>query len=204
MHPALIREAVVEPQPDAVRGLAVFLHGWTGDEHSMDVLGAGLAHGWWRISLRAPFPAAPGGFSWTVEHAEPTRASEYAPAAEAVKDYLQILPLAHGLPVVLVGFSQGSALAFSAIGAGLVPAAGLAVLSGFLPQAIDPSSMADLRVFWSHGLRDERVPVDRARADVRQLEQWGARVDYCEADVGHKVALPCVRGLRAWLKDLER
>jgi len=201
---ATIHEAVVDPQPEATRGLAVFLHGWTGDEHSMDVLGAGLAQGWWRISLRAPFRAAPGGFSWTTEHAEPTRSIEYTAAAEAVRDYLRALGLPGGLPLVLVGFSQGSALAFSAIAAGLIPASGLAVLSGFLPHGIEPSALADLRVFWSHGIRDELVSVDRARADVRRLEMAGAKVDYCEADVGHKVALPCVRGLRAWLMDLQR
>jgi len=203
-HRAVIREAVIDPQPEAARGLAVFLHGWTGDEHSMDVLVAGLAPGWWRIALRAPFRAVPGGFSWTSEHAGATRSVEYVTAAEAVRDYLQTLALPRELPLVLVGFSQGSALAFSAIAAGMIPAAGLAVLSGFLPLGIEQSTLAHLRIFWSHGIRDELVTVDRARADVRSLEQAGAKVDYCEADVGHKVALPCVRGLRAWLTDLER
>lgn len=199
-----IREAVVDPEPEGLRGLAVFLHGWTGDEHSMDVLRSGLAQGWWRISPRGPFSAAPGGFSWTAEHSEATHAQAYAPAAAALEAYLQDSGVPPGLPLVLVGFSQGSALAFSAIGAGLVRPAGLAVLSGFLPLGVEPTAFVDLRIFWSHGIRDDLVTVDRARADVRRLEQGGARLTYCEADVGHKVGLPCVRGMRTWLMDLER
>jgi predicted esterase len=108
------------------------------------------------------------------------------------------------VPLVLVGFSQGSAMAFSAVGAGLVRPAGLAVLSGFLPSASELSAYAGLPIFWSHGMKDSLVSIDRARADVRRLEQGGARLTYCEADVGHKVGLPCVRGLRTWLTDLEK
>jgi phospholipase/carboxylesterase len=201
---AEIREAVVDPEPDGLRGLAVFLHGWTGDEHSMDVLRSGLAQGWWRISPRAPFSAPPGGFSWTAEHSGANDAQAYKPAANALQAYLQGIGALRGLPLVLIGFSQGSALAFSAVGAGLVRPAGLAVLSGFLPLGVEPSAFVGLRIFWSHGIRDDLVTIDRARADVRRLDLGGSRLTYCEADVGHKVGLPCVRGMRTWLMDLEQ
>lgn len=193
------------PRPDALRGVVIFLHGWTGDEHSMEVLDAGLAPGWWRLAPRAPFPAPPGGYSWSSAP-EPARASPEAflPASEALRAFVEQLEGVDAVPLVLVGFSQGSAVGFSAIGAGLLRPTGLAVLSGFLPEGGERSAFTGLPVFWSHGMQDELVRIDRARADVRRLEQAGARVTYCEASVGHKVGLPCVRGLRAWLMDLEQ
>ena len=33
------------------------------------------------------------------------------------------------------------------------------------------------------------------------LEQAGAQVTYCEADVGHKVSADCLRGLENFFKD---
>jgi hypothetical protein len=40
------------------------------------------------------------------------------------------------------------------------------------------------------------VTVDRARASIEVLEQAGAKVTYCEDDVGHKVSITCLRGLK--------
>ena len=56
-------------------------------------------------------------------------------------------------------------------------------------------------VFVTHGTRDEMVPIDRARASVAVLEQAGARIVYCEDEVGHKVSLNCLRALRSYLED---
>jgi predicted esterase len=95
-------------------------------------------------------------------------------------------------------------VALGAAAAGAIHPAGIAVLSGFLPTGCEPRALAGLPVFWSHGIKDSLVTVDQARADSRRLEVGGAQLTYCEADVGHKVGLPCVRGLRAWLVHLER
>ena len=193
------------PRPDRMRGLAVFLHGWTGDEHSMEVLDAGLAPGWWRVAPRAPFAASAGGYSWSSDPERPGASLEsYRMAIEAMRETVDRLDHASEVPVVLVGFSQGSAVALGAAAAGGTRPAGVAVLSGFLPTGCEPRALSGLPVFWSHGIKDPLVSVDRARADSRRLELGGARLTYCEADVGHKVGLPCVRGLRAWLIHLER
>lgn len=200
-----IETASPAPRPEPVRGVAIFLHGWTGDEHSMDILERGLAAGWWRISLRGPFEAGPGGFSWSLDHGDAgVPAAAFRPAAGALREWVKAAPVSPDLPLVLVGFSQGAALAFASVGERLVRPAGLAVLAGFLPPGITASAFVGVPIFWSHGLRDDRVPVDRARGEAALLEQTGARVTYCEADVGHKVGLTCVRGLRTWLADLER
>jgi predicted esterase len=45
------------------------------------------------------------------------------------------------------------------------------------------------------------VPVGRARASVALLEQAGAQVTYCEDEVGHKVSIPCLHGLKKFFAD---
>ena len=79
----------------------------------------------------------------------------------------------------------------------------LGILAGFVPDGLDEfvaKRVLDGKpVFTTHGTKDERVPVEKARASVKILEQAGAKVTYCEDEVGHKVSLPCLRGLREFL-----
>jgi len=53
-------------------------------------------------------------------------------------------------------------------------------------------------MFVAHGTQDNLVPIDRARASMALLEQAGARLTYCEAEVGHKVSADCLRGLETF------
>jgi phospholipase/carboxylesterase len=55
--------------------------------------------------------------------------------------------------------------------------------------------------FVAHGTRDEMVRIDRARESIATLEQAGAKVTYCEDNVGHKVSATCLRALAAFFAD---
>ena len=98
----------------------------------------------------------------------------------------------------LLGFSQGAALAcaYALLNPGRV--ATLAGLAGFLPEAAAElaadGGLAGLPVFLAHGTQDAMVPVALARKSAAILEQAGARVTYCEDDVGHKLSANCFRG----------
>ena len=70
-----------------------------------------------------------------------------------------------------------------------------------MEQIIAQKPLAGKQVFVSHGTQDNLVPIDRARASMSLLEQAGAQVTYCEADVGHKVSADCLRGLENFFKD---
>ena len=61
--------------------------------------------------------------------------------------------------------------------------------------------MAGKPFFVAHGTQDKLVPVERARASIELLEQAGAQVTFCEAEVGHKVSLECLHGLEAFWKN---
>jgi phospholipase/carboxylesterase len=56
--------------------------------------------------------------------------------------------------------------------------------------------------FAAHGTRDETVTIDVARASMEILEQAGAKVTFCEDDVGHKVSAACLRALKSFFSDM--
>ena len=61
--------------------------------------------------------------------------------------------------------------------------------------------LAGKHFFVAHGTQDNLVPVERARESIELLEQAGAQVTFCEAEVGHKVSADCLRGLESFFSD---
>ena len=155
----------------------VMLHGLGGNETSMWALENAVPVDAFVITPRALFPLGAESYSW-------------------------IPPRLSGWPrnrLVLMGFSQGAALAFAvATQSNLKPVA-LIVAAGFIPQG-DLTGLRDISVFWGHGSQDEWIPIDRAKREANHLADMGLRVNFCETDVGHKLGLECLEGLRKWLK----
>ncbi|MGA9533370.1 MAG: hypothetical protein WBR18_11695 [Anaerolineales bacterium] len=182
-------------------GTAMLLfHGLTGDEDVMWVLETGLPVGGLIAAPRAPYAFEEGGYSWVPNPDDPAP-EEYLESAKRIETWIHTLTQQHGLALsrtVFVGFSQGSALGFVTAGLPTVRPAALVALAAFLPQG-NFSPLRGLPVFWGHGTQDDQIPISRARKDVARLEEFGARVQLCEADVGHKVGIECMRGLREWL-----
>lgn len=105
----------------------------------------------------------------------------------------------------VIGFSQGGTMTgmLTLLYPGRVRKA--AILGAFLPKNVEPllaeRPLAGRTLFVAHGTRDEKVPLDLARRSMVLLEQAGARIDYCEDDVGHKVSSGCLRALQSYLRD---
>jgi phospholipase/carboxylesterase len=179
----------------------VLLHGWTGDENVMWVVAEALPSNGLMIAPRGPFPSPNGGYGWEESHtAEGTTFDDLQPGVTALKALLERLANERGFKrsrVILVGFSQGAALAFAAARDLAVRPQGIIALAGFLPDG-DAANLGGLPVFWGHGTLDTRVPIERARSDVGRLRRVGAAVQFCEAEVDHRVGVECMRGLRRW------
>lgn len=113
--------------------------------------------------------------------------------------------LAAAGPVVVVGYSQGAALALTwALWPGRVSAlpAALAVLAGFLPPGdldLDPARAAGLALLALHGEDDEIVPLPLGRSVARLAERNGADVRFVETPGGHEVSDAMLRELDTWL-----
>jgi len=92
-------------------------------------------------------------------------------------------------PLVLGGFSQGTVMSYALLGAGVRPAALLA-LSGFVPTVDGwelPEDLSGLEAAIGHGVHDPVIPVGFARDARRRLEAAGASVRYQETPMGHQI-----------------
>lgn len=182
----------------------IMLHGLTGDENSMWALESVVPPDAMLVTPRGPHPQQMGGYAWNrAIQAWPPLLDEFERSTTRLNQLLEYLELQFGLDrqrLILMGFSNGAAMAFAAgMSPNRGPLLGLVAMSGHLPAGrLEP--LADLPIFWSHGTRDEFIPIEVARADVARLREIGAPVDYCEAEVGHKLGAGCRQELRSWFQ----
>ena len=193
------------------RRLLLLLHGLTGDENSMWVFTHNLPKNYWMVAPRAPHTAVQGGYSWRppqFENLSQLSLDLLRSAAEVLIRLVDEYSASAGLDASLfdvMGFSQGAAM--SSVLAFLYPQRirKVGILAGFVPSGLEELvSQRPLNgkpFFVAHGTKDEMVTIDRARASIEILERAGAKMTYCEDEVGHKVSLTCLRALRDFLAD---
>jgi phospholipase/carboxylesterase len=184
------------------------VHGWTGDENSMWVFAQRMPKDALLIAPRAPYVSKHSdlaGYSWVEERASGFSTLEmFEPAVQAFGKLVEQLTAKYSeadfSSFDMVGFSQGSA--FSAAYAMRNPSrvGKLAMLAGFLPEQSGDAltALAGKPVFIAHGTKDETVPIERARNAREQLGQVGAKVQYCESEIGHKLGANCFSELAAF------
>ncbi len=200
----------MRPATDKPGRVLLMLHGWTGDEDSMWVFVRNMPPEYWMLAPRAPYPAPSNGYSWRSDTTIPHTLDEFRPAAEKLCDLVDRWAISAGVnasQIDVVGFSQGAAMTY--VFGMLYPdrIRRLAGLAGFVPRGSDlrltSRPLEGKSVFVAHGRQDTLVPFERARETVAQLEQAGAQVTFCEADVGHKVSVECMRSLESFLVSEE-
>ena len=193
----------------------VALHGRGTDEYdllplieSLEVLDALV------VTPRAPLLFSPGGFTagfaWYEfgEEGIPDPAT-FRASLDVLRRFLEEITAAYLVDrerLVLLGFSQGTVMAYAA---GLLdPGAirGIAALSGYVPHRSElPLKLHDLNglsVFISHGAWDEIIPVEFGRESAQLLNRAGADVLYREYLMGHEVREETLRDLSAWIRNL--
>ena len=192
----------------------LLLHGWTGDENSMWIFTRKFPDDLWIVAPRGPHSSEQGGYSWrplqSVQDADwglPTL-SDLKPAADSLIRLVDAFSASVGVDATkfdVAGFSQGGAL--TNVLTLLYPARirKAAVLAGFMPDGaddlIDRHVLDGKQFFVAHGEKDKLVPLARAQRSIELLEQAGAQVTFCDADVGHKLSADCLRGLETFFRE---
>ncbi|MFT3895559.1 MAG: hypothetical protein QM730_28390 [Anaerolineales bacterium] len=201
----------VRPTTHKPAHLMLLLHGYTGDENSMWVFARDLPSRYWMVAPRAPHFTEPSGFSWRPLHASDfgrPSLDQFRPSAEALINLVDAYAASAGIDAStfnVMGFSQGAAM--SNLLAFLYPQRirKTGILAGFVPSGLEAlvtqRPLEGKPFFVTHGTKDEMVTIDRARASISLLEQAGAKVTYCEDEVGHKVSVTCLRALREFFAD---
>lgn len=198
----------IHPARQKPNRILLMLHGWTGDENSMWVFAGGFPKHLWMLAPRAPYNATPSGYSWRVPQPGGWPSMEtMRQSAAMLADLVERFAVANALDsqqIDVIGFSQGGAMA--AAFALFYPhkVHRLGILAGFVPQGaedfIPARPLNGMHTFITHGKQDETVPIEFARRSIGILEQAGAVIDYCEADVGHKVSAGCRAALEKFLE----
>jgi phospholipase/carboxylesterase len=108
--------------------------------------------------------------------------------------------------LVLLGFSQGTVMAYAAALLDPECIRGIAALSGYVPNKSGlPLKLQQLNgfpVFISHGAYDEVIPVGLARESAELLKAAGADIAYHEYLMGHEVREETLRDLSVWMRRL--
>lgn len=202
-----IPSALIDKNP-----VFLLLHGWTGDESVMWVFADKLPQKYIMFSPRGIFPTPLGGYGWQTDiHQGWPVLNELQPAAMKLMELInqldeqKIMPQADFDRINIMGFSQGAATAYTIALMYPERIQSIVGLSGFLPNdVIDQVStqpIEGLPVFIAHGTKDTLVPVTRARQSVELLERAGAKVVYCEDEVGHKLGTTCFRSMQSFVEQ---
>ena len=106
--------------------------------------------------------------------------------------------------IVLMGFSQGCAMALMTALRYPERLAGAVGLSGYLPLAGTTAAErapanAQLPIFMAHGTQDGVVPPARGTASRDALRALGHEVQWCDYPMAHSVCMEEIRDLNAWL-----
>jgi len=192
--------SVRKPENIPASGLTILLHGWTGDENSMNGFWQYLPKNHWLLSPRAPQTASPSGYAWA--QITPNMYPEYdklLPSVEKLLSTIVHFKQEHGLRITtmnIVGFSQGAAVAYML--AALIPDEINLIISiaGFIPNgtleilSLHLNRNPKIRIF--HGALDKLVPVELAKQSEKSLSALGFDTKICiDENTGHKMGPSC-------------
>lgn len=207
----------IEARQEA-RGTVVWMHGLGATNHDFEDLVPVLDLPF----LRYVFPQAPnrpvtinGGMrmpAWydTLSFDDPPLREDETTVRESARliDELLRRELERGVAanhIVLMGFSQGGAMALHVGSRFDQSLAGIAVLSGYLllPDRFEAERHAqnrDTKVLLCHGQFDPIVPFQLGKAAHEALARGSATVEFHAFPMQHTMSLPEVDVLRRWLR----
>jgi phospholipase/carboxylesterase len=192
---ALGLEKIVDgPNPADASQVIVFLHGYgaafkQGEEVARELRSAGLPGDVSVVLVQGPYRSGFLDYSWGRTAAEGAR------SRARIRSLIADLHAQHR--IVLVGFSQGAAVALDI--AAEEPR--IAAVASFSPCSIrnrEKLADRDLRFLLAHGTRDGVCPVDRSRSLAKALESAKKSVRYVEFDGGHEISPEAVKALAAF------
>jgi phospholipase/carboxylesterase len=186
----------------------IALHGRGADENDLvPVVLALELPGVVAVTPRAPFAFPYGGYSWYNFGKEGVPKEEtFRTSLGLFRKFVEEVKAAYPVDpgrLILLGFSQGTVIAYATVLQDPSAFRGIAGLSGYVPHQSDvPLQVSKLRgfpVFISHGSSDMMIPVRLGRESAELLKRAGVEVTYREYPMGHEVTEKTIRDLKEWM-----
>ena len=162
------------------------------------------------VAPRAPFPFPYGGFVWYDLGQEGIpEPNTFRTSIGTLQKFIE--EVRQGYPVdterlLLLGFSQGTVMAYATALSDPTSFLGVAALSGYIPHRsglpLKLTALKGFRVFISHGTDDSIIPARLGREAFELLKRAGARVTYREYPMGHEVTENTMHDLGEWLRNI--
>ncbi|MDN2658426.1 dienelactone hydrolase family protein [Neptunomonas phycophila] len=106
--------------------------------------------------------------------------------------------------ILLVGFSQGGAVAYETGLQGSSSIGGIAAMSTYLPRPLSSlavTAATSLPVLILHGTYDDVVPLTMAEEAKQQLKQTGFDPEFYEYAMAHEVSVESLKTLGSWISQ---
>lgn len=192
----------------------IMLHGFGSDENDLFSFADELPDTYAIISLRAPIRLEPYGNAWYNIYFNNTE-GKFSDDVQAVASRDLIANCIDEIVekyqvdannITLLGFSQGTILAFAVALSFPEKVKNVIGLSGYINREIlkegyTEKDFSKLKIYSSHGSLDEVIPVQWARQTKPFLETLNISCSYSEFPVGHGVAPQNLQELKTWLAE---
>jgi phospholipase/carboxylesterase len=194
--------------------LLLLLHGYGSNEEDLFSFASELPEEYYVVSARAPYNMMYGSYAWYAINfdADENKFSDIGQAKlsrDLILKFIDELIANYPIDsknVTLIGFSQGSILSYAVALSYPEKVQRLVAMSGYLNTEIaidgfEKNDFSNLKIFASHGMVDQVIPVDWARKSKPILEHLGISCVYNEYPIGHGVSPQNFYDFKSWLQQ---
>ena len=192
--------------------IIILLHGFGSNEQDLFSFADKLPDRFLVISIRAPHTIGKDSYAWF--HVDFSKGKPVANLGEADKSSVLLLQFIEELKtqqkfddkqVYLCGFSQGAIVSYSIGLTNPDKIKGILALSGRILENIKPNvkvteKLKELKIFITHGTKDNVLVIDYARESYAYLKELGLNLTYQEYDEGHTINNAMFTDMLEWLK----
>lgn len=193
--------------------LLLLLHGYGSNEEDLFSFATELPDEYYVVSARAPFDMMYGSYAWYAINfdADENKFSDIGQAQQSrdlianfIDELIENYPI-DASNVTLIGFSQGTILSNAIAVSYPEKVQRVVAMSGYFNPEIavenyQNNDFSQLKIFASHGIVDQVVPVEWARNSIPKLKALGIAVEYKEYPVGHGVTPQNFFDFKKWLE----
>ena len=194
--------------------LLLLLHGYGSNEEDLFSFASELPEEYYIVSARAPYDLITGSYGWYAINfdADENKFSDLIQARasrDLIAAFIDEITEAYPIDktnVTLIGFSQGTILGYAVALSYPEKVKRLVALSGYLNLDIvadgyQKKDHSKLRIFASHGVVDQVIPVAWARKAQPILDTLHIPVVYKEYPIGHGVSPQNFHDFKSWLEN---